>query len=112
MLLQYEGELPADSATGICQSVAAAVPTPIAVDESGVSADLMAQKRQEAQDEAKAAGKNEQIAAKMAEGKVRKFLEEVTLLGQVYVKDETKKLKDLLPAGTRVLRFVHMTVGG
>ena len=48
----------------------------------------------------------------MAEGKVRKFLEEVTLLGQVYVKDETKKLKDLLPAGTRVLRFVRMTVGG
>jgi len=112
VLLQFEGELPADSATGICQSVAAAVPTPIAVDESGVSADLMAQKRQEAQDEAKAAGKNEQIAAKMAEGKVRKFLEEVTLLGQVYVKDETKKLKDLLPAGTRVLRFVRMTVGG
>ena len=57
VLLQFEGELPADSATGICQSVAAAVPTPIAVDESGVSADLMAQKRQEAQDEAKAAGK-------------------------------------------------------
>ncbi|MCE9619054.1 MAG: translation elongation factor Ts [Planctomycetes bacterium] len=112
VLLQFEGTLAPDLATGICQSVAAAVPTPIAVDESGVPADVMAAKRAEAVAEAKATGKPEQIAVKMAEGKIRKFLEEVTLLGAVYVKDETKKIKDLLPAGTRVLRFVRMTVGG
>ncbi len=112
VLLQFEGELPADLATGICQHVAAVVPTPLSVDESGVPADTLAQKRADAQAEAKASGKPEQIAAKMAEGKLRKFLEEVTLLGQPYVRDDKKSVKQLLPAGVRILKFVRMTVGG
>ena len=112
VLLQFEGALPADIATGICQHVAAFVPTPIAVDEAGVPADLLAQKKSEAEAEAKASGKPEQIAAKMAEGKVRKFLEEVTLLGQPFVKDDKKSVKQLLPQGVRILKFVRMTVGG
>jgi elongation factor Ts len=112
VLLQFEGNLSADIATGICQHVAAFVPTPIAVDEAGVPADLLAQKKAEAEAEAKASGKPEQIAAKMAEGKVRKFLEEVTLLGQPYVKDDKKSVKQLLPQGVRILKFVRMTVGG
>jgi elongation factor Ts len=48
----------------------------------------------------------------MAEGKVRKFLEEVTLLGQPYVKDDKRSVKQLLPQGVRILKFVRLTVGG
>ncbi|MEY4769661.1 MAG: Elongation factor Ts [Planctomycetota bacterium] len=112
VLLQFEGAMPEELATGICQHVAAVIPTPLAVDETGVPADTLAQKKAEAEAEAKASGKPDQIAAKMAEGKLRKFLEEVTLLGQPYVKDDKHSVKQMLPAGVRILKFVRMTVGG
>lgn len=110
-LLQYTGTLPADLGTGICQHIVAATPTPIAVDERGVPADLIAARQREAVEEAKASGKPDQIAQKMAEGKMRKFFEEVTLLGQPYVRDDKKQIKELLPAGTSLVTFVRMVLG-
>ena len=88
VLLQFEGELPQELATGICQHIAAVVPTPMAVDESGLPADLVVAKREEAKKEAEASGKPPQIAEKIAEGRVRKYFEETTLMGQKYVKDD------------------------
>jgi elongation factor Ts len=98
--------------TGICQHVAAHVPTPMAVDEHGLDAAVVAQKREEAQAEAAASGKPAEIASKIAEGKVRKFFEENTLLGQKFVRDESKQVRDLLPKGAKILAFVRMAVGG
>jgi elongation factor Ts len=112
VLLQVEGEVPADVLTGICQHVAAHVPTPMAVDEQGLDAAVVAQKRAEAQAEAAASGKPAEIASKIAEGKVRKFFEENTLLGQKFVRDESKQVRDLLPKGSKILAFVRMAVGG
>jgi elongation factor Ts len=89
----------------------ASSPPPIAVDEHGVAADVKAKRQAEAVEEAKASGKPEQIAQKMAEGKMRKFFEEVTLLGQKYVRDDKKAVKDVLPAGAKITCFVRMTVG-
>jgi elongation factor Ts len=42
---------------------------------------------------------------------MRKFFEEVTLLSQKYVRDDKKSVKDVLPAGATITRFVRMTVG-
>jgi elongation factor Ts len=47
----------------------------------------------------------------MAKGKMRKFFEEITLLGQKYVRDDKKAIKEILPAGVTVTNFVRMTVG-
>ena len=46
-----------------------------------------------------------EIAAKIAEGKVRKFLEENTLINQKYVLDETTTVKKVLPSGVSVKGF-------
>jgi translation elongation factor EF-Ts len=43
---------------------------------------------------------------------MRKFLEDNTLLGQKFVKDEKRSVRELLPAGVTVLRFVRMPLGG
>ena len=110
-LIVYSGTLDPETAVGICQHIVASVPPPLAVDETGVPADIVATRKQEAVDEAKASGKPEQIAVKMAEGKMRKFFEEVTLMGQPYVRDDKKRVKDLLPAGTKIQSFVRMNVG-
>ena len=111
VLLQFEGDLPEDIATGICQHIAAHVPTPEAVDESGLPADKVAAKKAEAQAEAEASGKPAEIATKIAEGKVRKYFEEVTLLGQKFVRDETKQIAELLPAGVTLKAFHRYQVG-
>ena len=112
VLLQFEGDLGADLATGICQHIAAIVPTPMAVDETGLPAEIVAAKRDEARKEAEASGKPPQIAEKMAEGKVRKYFEETTLMGQKYVKDDKKSIRELLPKGVTLTAFVRMRVGG
>ena len=112
VLLQFEGDVPEDVATGICQHVAAHVPTPMAVDETGLPEELVTLKMGEAKAEAENSGKPAEIAEKIAQGKIRKFYEEVTLLGQKFVRDETKQIRALLPAGTSLKAFVRYQVGG
>jgi len=112
VLLQVEGEIPGDVLTGICQHVAAHVPTPLAVDEHGLDAASVAAKRAEAEAEAAASGKPPEIATKIAEGKVRKFFEENTLLGQRFVRDDSKQVRELLPKGAKILSFTRFAVGG
>ena len=112
VLLQVEGDFPADVLTGICQHVAAHVPTPLAVDETGLDAGVVAEKRKEAEAEAAASGKPPEIATKIAEGKVRKFFEDNTLLGQKWVRDESKSVGSLVPKGSKIVTFIRMAVGG
>ena len=48
----------------------------------------------------------------MSEGKVRKHLQENTLLAQKYVLDESKTIQELLPEGTSITAFTRYTLGG
>ena len=67
------------------------------------------------QEEEVAAGKKAkpaEILAKMVEGKIRKFLSEITLLGQAFVKDQDQTVEKLLKAkNAGVAHFVRMAVG-
>ena len=112
VLLQYEGELPAEIGTGICQHITAHVPTPQAIDESGMPQEAVEAQKALAVKEAEESGKPREIAEKIAQGKMRKYFEENTLLGQAYVKDDKKSVKDLLPTGVKLVRFVRFAVGG
>ena len=47
----------------------------------------------------------------MAEGKVRKHLQENTLLAQKYVLDETKTVQEMLSEGTTITAFTRYTLG-
>ncbi len=64
---------------------------PKSLDSSGVSAELLETERRIAIEKARDAGKPEAMLEKIAEGTVQKFLKEVTLLGQVFVKAEDGK---------------------
>ncbi len=60
----------------------------------------------------KLAGKPQEVLAKASEGKLRKFLGEITLLGQPFVKDDKQTVAQVLKAANaRVLRFVRYEVG-
>ncbi len=111
VIIVADGALSDEIKTGICQHVTAAVPTPLAIDEAGLPADRLAKVRSDAQAEAAASGKPANIAEKMAEGKVRKWIGENTLLGQSYVKDDSKTIAQILPAGVKILSFHRYKVG-
>ena len=98
----------------LAMHIAALNPQHLSADD--VPAEQVAKEReifvaQVAQDP-KAAGKPADIIAKMVEGKVRKFLGEITLLGQPFVKDDKQSVGDVLKkAKANIVRFVRYEVG-
>ncbi|MFA6201619.1 MAG: translation elongation factor Ts [Gallionella sp.] len=96
----------------ICMHIAASKPK--SVDSSGVNPADIETERRIAIEKAREAGKAEAMLEKIAEGTVQKFLREVTLLGQVFVKAEDGKqtIEQLLKArGASVSAFQMFVVG-
>jgi len=96
----------------LAMHVAAAKPR--ALDASGVAAELIESERRVATEKAREAGKPEAMIAKIVDGSVQKYLNEVTLLGQVFVKAEDGKqtIAQLLKAkGASVAAFTLFVVG-
>ena len=85
---------------------------PISLDASGVPADVLAKEREIIAAQSAAEGKPAHIVEKMVEGRLRKYLGEITLLGQPFVKDADVTVEKLLAgARARVLGFVRLEVG-
>jgi elongation factor Ts len=87
---------------------------PKSIDASGVAPELLDTERRIAIEKAREAGKPEAMLEKIAEGSVQKFLKDVTLLGQVFVKaaDGKQTIEQLLKSrGASVARFVLYVVG-
>jgi elongation factor Ts len=87
---------------------------PQSLDASGVSAELLETERRIAIEKAREAGKPEAMLEKIADGTVQKYLKDVTLLGQVFVKAEDGKqtIEQLLKAkGATVAGFTLYVVG-
>jgi len=87
---------------------------PLALSRDDVPAELVKKERDIARAKAAESGKPANIVEKMVEGSVQKFVSEVTLLGQIFVKDPTGKqtVEALLKAGgASVSRFVLYVVG-
>lgn len=87
---------------------------PKAIDASGVNADDIETERRIAIEKAREAGKPEAMLEKIAEGTVQKFLKEMTLLGQVFVKAEDGKqtIEQLLKAQAASVAAFQMFVVG
>ncbi|WP_193370566.1 translation elongation factor Ts [Pelagibius marinus] len=83
----------------LAMHVAAAQPQ--AVDRDGVDASALDRERDVLSEQARASGKPEEIIAKMVEGRLRKFYEEVCLLEQVFVIDGENKVSKVLEAAAK-----------
>ena len=85
---------------------------PVCVDESGVPADSLERERRIFTEQAEASGKPAEIIEKMVTGRVAKFLKEITLVGQPYVKDPDISVGKLLKgADASVVSFIRFEVG-
>lgn len=97
-------------AKDIAMHIAAAKPK--SLDASGVDAALIEAERRVAIEKAKEAGKPDAMLEKIADGTVQKFLKEVTLLSQTFVKDDKVTIEQLLKSkGASVASFTMYTVG-
>lgn len=85
---------------------------PLAVDSSGLSQDVLAKEREIIAALAQTSGKPANIIEKMVEGRLQKFVQEVCLVHQPFVKNTEQTIQDLLKqANAKVLAFVRFEVG-
>ena len=85
---------------------------PAYIDADGVPAAVLDKEREILAEQTKAEKKPPEIIAKMVEGRLRKYLAEITLVGQPFVKDPDTTVEKLLKkAGASVVQFVRYAVG-
>jgi elongation factor Ts len=97
-------------AKDVAMHIAAAKPE--AVSPEDVNPALVAKEREIAEAKAAESGKPANIVEKMVEGAVKKYLAEVSLVEQAFVKDPDTKVGQLLSKSTaKVTRFVRLEVG-
>ncbi|MFO1310167.1 MAG: translation elongation factor Ts [Burkholderiales bacterium] len=115
VIVEFDGgddALGKDVAMHVAASGAPGAVRPVAVSRSEVPADLIAKEREIYTAQAAESGKPADIVAKMVEGRVNKFLAEVTLLGQPFVKNPDETVEKVLKAkGASVKAFAMYVVG-
>ena len=100
----------AELARNIAMHVAAT--NPVCIDEAGVPAETLESERRIITEQAQESGKPPEIIEKMVSGRMAKFLKEITLLGQPFVKDPDVSVGELLEAaGAEVTEFIRYEVG-
>lgn len=94
----------------IAMHIAATNPT--CVDESGVSEDILNKEREIFTAQAQSEGKPADIIEKMIGGRMKKFLKEITLVGQPFVKDPDQTVAQLLEkSNAKVTQFIRVELG-
>ncbi|WP_321792536.1 translation elongation factor Ts [Caballeronia sp. J97] len=109
VLVEFTG---ADEQVGkdVAMHVAAMKPVSLSSDE--VPADLIAKERSIAEQKAAESGKPAEIVAKMVDGSIQKYLKEVSLLNQPFVKNDKQTIEQMLKAaGASVQKFALFVVG-
>ena len=108
VLVEYAGDEAA--AKDVAMHVAAM--KPVALASSEVPAELIEKERSVATAKAAESGKPADIAAKMIEGSVQKYLKEVSLFNQPFVKNDKQSVEQMLKEkGTTVTGFTLYVVG-
>ena len=108
VVVGVQGEVSDETLGDLCMHIAFA--DPMGINSSDVPAELVEKERQFAREEAIASGKPPQIAEKMVEGNIRKFLADRALVEQLFIRDDKKRVKEIL-GGAKVVAFARYAVG-
>jgi len=109
VMVEFEGS---DEQVGKDVAMHIAAMKPVALSSDQVPADLIEKERSVAKLKAEESGKPADIAAKMVEGSVQKYLKEVSLFDQTFVKNDKQTVQQMLKAtNTSVKSFVMFIVG-
>jgi elongation factor Ts len=110
VMVEYDGS--AVAAKDVAMHVAAMKPA--ALSQAAVPSELVEKERKIATEKAAESGKPAEIVAKMVEGSVQKYLKEVSLLNQVFVKasDGKQTVEQMLKSTTTVIKGFTLYVVG
>ncbi|MGZ3157766.1 MAG: translation elongation factor Ts [Burkholderiaceae bacterium] len=109
VMVEYDG---ADEQVGKDVAMHIAAMKPVSLSSDQVPADLIEKERSIASQKAAESGKPAEIVAKMVEGTVQKFLKEVSLFNQPFVKNDKQTVEQMLKAAnTSVKAFTMFVVG-
>jgi elongation factor Ts len=109
VMVEFEG---ADEQVGKDVAMHVAAMKPVSLSSDQVPADLIEKERSVASLKAAESGKPAEIVTKMVEGSVQKFLKEVSLLNQTFVKNDKQTVEQMLKAtNTTVKSFTMYIVG-
>lgn len=109
VMIGVEGKISKETLSDLCMHIAFA--NPMGITPEDIPAAVIEKERKFATEQAIESGKPADIAAKMVEGKMRKFLEERALVEQAFVRDDKKKVKDIL-GGATVKAFARYSISG
>ena len=85
---------------------------PLYIDENNVAKEILDKEREIYMAQAQESGKPAEIIEKMVEGRIKKYIKEITLLGQSFVKDPEQSIEKILKsAEAKVISFVRYEVG-
>ena len=85
---------------------------PLYIDENNVANEVLDKEREIYIAQAQESGKPAEIIEKMVEGRIKKYIKEITLLGQPFVKDPEQSIERILKsAEAKVVSFIRYEVG-
>ena len=109
VMVEFEGS---DEQVGKDVAMHIAAMKPVALSSDQVPSELIEKERSVAKLKAEESGKPADIAAKMVEGSVQKYLKEVSLFDQTFVKNDKQTVQQMLKAATTSVKsFVMFIVG-
>ena len=89
-----------------------AASNPLCIQQSDVPTDILEREQRIFSEQAERSGKSPEIVKKMIQGRITKFLNEITLMGQPFVKDPVKSVGEILKnVNVRVSEFIRYEVG-
>jgi elongation factor Ts len=109
VMVEFDG---ADEQVGKDVAMHVAAMKPVALSSNDVPADLIEKERSIATQKAAESGKPADIAAKMVEGSVQKYLKEVSLFNQPFVKNDKQTVEQMLKAASTTVKSFTMYVVG
>lgn len=109
VIVGVEGDVSDETLSELCMHIAFA--DPVGITTKDIPAEMVEKEKQIAKQQAIESGKPAEIAEKMVVGKINKYLAANALLEQPFVKDDKKKVKDIL-GGAKVLAFARFAIGG
>ncbi len=109
VMVEFDG---ADEQVGKDVAMHIAAMKPVALSSEQVPADLIEKERSVATLKAQESGKPADIAAKMVEGSVQKYLKEVSLFNQAFVKNDKQTVEQMLKAANTTVKGFTMYVVG
>jgi elongation factor Ts len=111
VLVQATGSISDETLREIGMHITASPTRPLGVNAEQIPAEVVERERRFRVEQAVESGKPPEIAEKIVEGGMRKFYEEVALLEQPFIKDESKKVKDIVGGNATIEAFFRWQVG-